>query len=1351
MTDCTQNIDPLKLVREGTSQDQRMLSTPDSPAALDPAYAPVDGRKIAHDIVFAQSYAALLKYFGTDNSEVAVGDWQSFFSKDVCALLAMITNEDVDAYRINIKKNVDYLNERENHLNTALLKKQLRDLYSSIATLARQLDLLKDNLPTDTPLKEILKNLINMQLAPAFKRLISYYKAAGTLVNSASPLPDMLIFRSQMVSFASVLSTGLSQDWSDGLAWAAYESGIDPDHTVYGNPGSVYVRINHLVTHNFFKSIFDQFLKVYARIVSEASVDLERKLTNWDKHEPHYALFLAFLNLFKNVRQETNTLTGRHLDFYYREVLRLKERPAEPSHAHLLVELAKHATTREFKTGELFKAGKDDSGRDAYFANDQTFVANKAKVVALKSVYRHGKEEVGTDTSISHIHANRLFASPIANSDNGVDAKLTTEDQSWHPFFNKVYANGKLTEILMSQAEIGFAIASHYLLMAEGTRTITLEFTITGDISKFTEVQKDDLVCQLSGEKGWIDASVSEFATDSTKAVLHLAIKLTGAEPAVTPYSAKTHGYVFATELPVLLVKLRHSDDKYIYSFLQNAVITKIDLAVCVTELKTLAVSNDFGPVDTSKPFQPFGPSPVKGNCLIIGSKEIFQKDLKSAKVKINWSTKPISYYSSPRVLVDYLSQGNWHGVTSPEISIRTNAESAEFPFPSILDMTLDKPDFSDNEYFNTAIRQGFVKLALTDGFGHAQYQADLIQYLATKVKREKPTSLIELIMKLSGKKEKVSFERFAEFLRNLVTPSKQNELHELIRKLDSGKGKVDPEELANLIMYLVTEGEKQNSENLANLINDLVTKDAKDNPGELAKLINVLATKGAKDNPENLVRLIMYLVTEDKNANSGDQPVAPSIGKLTLDYVASTELKISPYSPDSPPNRQGGFFHLAPFGQAVQQSVPKTEGNVYLLPQFDFQLNSETKESEAEFYIGITGLQPPQNLALLFQVADGTADPLVEKPKPPHIHWSYLKDNEWCEFGPYDVQDITGELLNSGTVTFAMPSDASDKNTIFPSGMFWIRAAVKEKSEAICRLKMVAAQAIKTTFINKENSSTFSAQPLIADTISKLNQPDSAVKTITQPFSSFGGRGAELPAEFYTRISERLRHKDRAIAFWDYERLVLEAFPQIYKAKCLNHTYYEPSGTGAGAYRELAAGHVTVVTVPNLQFHNLRDPLKPYTSLGLLDQIKAFLQKRLGCFATLHVKNPQFEEVRVEFGLRLREGYDENYYSRQIKLAITRFLSPWAFSEGGSPSFGGKIYKSVLIKYIEDQPCVDYVTDFKLYLDIAGNRGGRNMDEVEGSAAISILVSAPSSEHVIHIIKADDVPTKGSVCSCSS
>jgi hypothetical protein len=133
--------------------------------------------------------------------------------------------------------------------------------------------------------------------------------------------------------------------------------------------------------------------------------------------------------------------------------------------------------------------------------------------------------------------------------------------------------------------------------------------------------------CLLTSEKEWHEVdtgklSLARLADDK----LRLQAELGGEFPAVRSYSAKAHGYGLATNLPVLLVKLQHRGNAYRYAQLQDLVLKQIDLTVTVSGLRTLAVSNDFGPVDSSKPFQPFGASPVAGNALIVGSREAFQR-----------------------------------------------------------------------------------------------------------------------------------------------------------------------------------------------------------------------------------------------------------------------------------------------------------------------------------------------------------------------------------------------------------------------------------------------------------------------------------------------------------------------------------------------------------------------------------------------------------------------------------------------------------------------------------------------------------------------------------------------------
>ncbi len=1270
-SDCKQNTDPLKLIRSGTSQDQRL------PAALNPAlpdWPRSIERKPEHAMVFARQYADFLQFYSSDNT--VTGNWQAFFSRDISAQLAVAAIENVDDYRLQVKASFDFLHNNSNQANEAELKQQLGYLFSYAGSLARQLDLFKQLLPSEIALKGLLQNLIQRQLASTFGRLVSYYKADLALAAADRLIGDstsgMTILGASTAVFSEIYSFEFSQDWIlDGAPdWQTYAENLAADASVYGSGSSVFDRINHIATHNLFGSIYDQFLKALARCVSEAQNALAATFTDLDDHEPHYALFLAFLRLFEHVRAETDTLTQRHLDFYYRDILRLKERPAEPSRVHVLAELAKQAESHEIAPGALLKAGKDAGGVDAYFANDRAFVANKAQVTALQNVYRHSNS---THDSLP-FNDGRLFAAPIANSEDGLGAKLLSQDLSWQPFFNKQYQAGELTAINMPQATVGFAVASHYLLLAEGTRTITLSFSVTGITTAFSLAA--DVDCLLTGLEGWFNAPVTAFSGSGT--AMSLTITLDGGLPAVTPYVAKVHGFAFVTDLPIMRIVLKHrSDANFVYATLEAIRVQAMSLTVAVIGLKSLALSNDFGALDSAKPFQPFGAQPAKYNSLLIGSREAFQKHLSVCKLNTIWQTDPAPYKKSVKLDIEFLHHGQWQSSSIPAIDITAQQFNLSAGLNNPVAPFIDAADLSEQQAFDSASRHGFVRLKTNDDFGQSDYEQALIDYIVNK-----------------------------------ISPDGTSETTNIASR----------------------------------------------------KLISDVAVS----TPSDFLTDYFQSLKEDPKPIP---PIGPFMLQLTMEYTATQNFTLSAGTQSDFDARAGHFYHLGPFGHAEQHGFLKNtapDSNLYLLPPFK-HINTAGKNAfdpqqpannainhEAEFYIGLTSLKPPQSLALLFQVADGTADPLSSKPDP-HLHWSYLTANEWQPFDAYSIEDTTDSWLNSGIVTLAVPDDASADNTLLPAGQYWLRVAVAKESDAVCRLQLVAAQAFSATFSDQGNDPAFTDAPLLAGSIVKLDQPHADVKAINQPFSSFGGRGREQAGAFYTRISERLRHKDRAIALWDYERLLLEAFPQIYQVKCLNHTHYEPdTGGGSGIYKELAPGYVSIVTIPNQALQNQRDPLRPYTSLGLLHDIEVFMQQRLSCFVKLYVKNPLFEEVGLDFKVRFHAGFDETFYANQLNDAITRFLSPWAFTDASQPSFGGKIYRSVLLNFVEEQPYVDYVTDFKLSHHYQQFHEDGSITEeivadsadVQGSKAVSLLVSA--REHVISVINpAQDTP--GATCACAA
>ncbi|NER81910.1 MAG: hypothetical protein F6K42_20560 [Leptolyngbya sp. SIO1D8] len=455
--------------------------------------------------------------------------------------------------------------------------------------------------------------------------------------------------------------------------------------------------------------------------------------------------------------------------------------------------------------------------------------------------------------------------------------------------------------------------------------------------------------------------------------------------------------------------------------------------------------------------------------------------------------------------------------------------------------------------------------------------------------------------------------------------------------------------------------------------------------------------------------------------------PYTPKIKSITLDYQASAEIHLRTTASNP---TQGQIFQLHPFGYLdLRQTADPADPSscYYLLPQY---------EDEGCLFIGIRNLQPPQQLTLLFQLVSGSGNADLANPE---IQWSYLAGDRWQPFQNEDIlSDSTNGLMDSGIVHFTIPAAATQQNHRLPAGLHWLRATVSNHAIAIPDALDIRTQAVTATFIDQDNDPQHLSQPLAANAIQALVERTPAISTVAQPYSSFGGRQKETNRAFYTRVSERLRHKYRAVTRWDYERLVLEQFPQIYKVKCL---------TQAEQSHAPSAAQVTVVVIPNLANTAPFLPLEPKAPQYLLREIETHLQAHASPFVQVVVKNPHYEQIKYRVAVRFRSGYEQGYYLKQLNEELVRFLSPWAYEEQSDISFGSSIHSSAVIHFIETRPYVDYVANLKLIeqvtlspdkrskVDTTYQINSNNLAQVK--QVDSILVSAP--EHIIDLITTSD------------
>lgn len=924
--------------------------------------------------------------------------------------------------------------------------------------------------------------------------------------------------------------------------------------------------------------------------------------------EPHLALLAAFFELYKRPQTIINTITGRHLDYYYRDILRLSERAATPDRAHMLLELKKGASPVLVTTAHTFSGGKDATNVELIYTPVRDTVINASKVDSVRSVYLD-RNPRGT-----------IRYAPIANSADGLGGEFTGTETQWSGFGSADLGAG----------EVGFALAAMVLRMQEGVRSVTTKLTLANaDATVLTaSALQNAFDVFVTGDEGWIGPITATATLNAS--VLQLQFTLDANQPPVVDYDAAIHGYAFGSGAPVMQVHLRSGSTIAGYLDLQDVTIKTAEIVVSVSGITSLTLESDAGTLDPKKAFLPFGPQPTAGSRWLIGYEEALTKRLSRIDLALQWKDAPSnfnSHYSAYGVTV--YNSSFTAGVTYSDGTGQTFTDTASLFDSSnaqtarTISLTPGAPNIS---LYATPAMQVFALSAV--GTRWASFAAERY-VLATPVFASALTSAPPL------RAGYISFSLGRDFL------------HATYRK----------------------------------------------------KLVeNVVAS--TKSPYPALVML--------------NEPYAPTVQSISMSYTAQTTVvNVQSNTLDDFAAADVHFYHVTPTG-------PRRE-HAYLRRQLEFVSENTVPlvpayPHDGELQIGLSNLEPGDSVSMLFQVAEGSANPDLQ---PPEVEWYVLSNNYWksLEAGELALETTNG-LLASGIVSIVISSDATTNNTVLPSGYIWIKAGIKGDVTAVCKLIEVAAGAVEVSFTDNGNDPAHLSSALAAGTIKKLKTGIAAVKTVKQPYATFDGAPTETSESFYTRVSERLRHKNRCITIWDYERIVLETFPRVHRVKCIPHAK-------EGAWE--APGNVLIVVIPDLRNKNAYDPLEPRVDADTIDRIGEHVAAHAGLGVQVKVKNPRYKKIHLDFKVKFHAGYDFNYYRAALETALIQTLSPWAFDEGRELLFGGKIYKSVLLDVVEELEYVDYVTDFKLYSSTDGVLDKTDRNEVRADTPDTVIVSDES------------------------
>ena len=1147
----------------------------------------IDERTFWDLMGYVASYLDHINYYNLDNKKE--GNWKTFVEDDPLIFMCIIINEPVSDLDKLIRNYRNTQVQPSENLNTV---KILLKWYNKINFWYQQLyDLGEKRLAYK--IKNILSDVL-MYL----KRDLDTYEIQFSAVKDA-----------------------ITKD-------KATEKAEDPDEIRAGflpppsPPFSTGKPIDlSKAIHTFHRIIvhIQQFTKVY----------LEKNFFGRNQHLPNNALYIAFALLFKKVQADINTLSGRHLDFYYRDILQQTLNQGTSTQTIVSFDLLPNIPYALIEKGTRLSAGKlFGSKTDILFETKTPLVANQIKLVELQTLAFNSNPYIKVGTKLPLI-------SSVAKKDliiNGVDSG---DRSDWYLFGSnyKYLKNARVNA--GDAASLGFIIGSSALILSEGYRQIDIVFTLEQTSAQktlwkllkevkenrkvamdvaFASVFNDAFHIAYSSEKGWIPFENYAVLYDEALNTLTLQVLLDSSAPALV-YSEKAAG---ALQWPSIKVSLNDYAPVFVYSFLKGVIIDTIRIEVSVERMKDVSLYNQIGKMPLGKVFELFGPLPEVGAYVMIGKSELFQKQINAMTVGFDWDSLPADYGGFTTYYEGYPGD-----ITNDSFKVQFSVLSNGYWLPLKPDSSLKASLFQTHKALTP---EGYESEQLND------------------------TSILNLdsFSKLVNERD----FRLKEPL--LYTVNSQSGFFKLtLTAPDDGFG-------SNLYQKEFTE----------------------------------IATFNAKNKTQ-----IPY----------PNKPFVPKVSGISLNYKASDTLIFNEELSKNTISGEntGTFSHITPFGPEPVIADQIVHENT-LLPDF---------EAEGYLFLGLSGVTASTTISVYFELSSATIFNDLRKDK---LIWEYYRLNEWVHFEDGDIIfDDTNGFIKSGVIELTLPYtrnmfDEQDDDT------YWIRISAFKNASYYPVIKGIYMNAVSTVCIS--NDPMITGQDIPAGSINKVEGKHPDIKSVTQPAISYGGRKAETEPQFYNRVSERLRHKDRAVSIWDYERLILENFDSVRVVKCTNLNKNFKS----------VPGEVKVIVLSNQWSHTT--PF--FYNSDALERMQDFLMNLTGPFVNIQVVNPVVEYLLVKCIVTLEPKDQGGFYINLLNTDISNFLSPISKLENGVGGIGGTVVPTMLVSYMENLSYIKNVK--KLVIEHIVRKGPntyslgvyRDSEEIKTTTPWSIL--APVNQHQI-------------------
>ena len=1266
--------------------------------ALRPGYARADDRSLEELLGLAVRLAPLINYYGDDDT--VHGDWSEFFLCDPIFVLASMTATNVGAMERALAARVREIRaERSDRRKRELLDELLVSALALPRQVGRWLRALEDG--ADSRSTRLAHRLIAADIRDRLMPHLQVLEAWNGPADTAAP-------RADSANVDSVLPriVGAWQPVADAVArWAAEA------------PSQI------------------------AAAVKEAD----------GRQRPHVALFVAFAHLLGIAQESLNDFAGRRADFYLRRVLRDDNRKSVPDSVYVALEPAAGtpAPVRVLR-GTQLPAGKDSRGRDQAFLSCDDVTVTGATLAAVRTVRILTGPLLPQDPSrvIERI-VSRQMTRDAANA-AGFAAFGCADDESASVGFvvgaPALWLRAGRRTITLNIGCAPLPAATNELL----TR-LNLTAGLDNDqiLERLLQGAFVLGVSSSAGWQP-VDAYSVEWASGPNGGRFRMRFTVAADAPALEPIAGSPLTGEWPAVRVLLRQKRVALDDAgivtvYPLSVLAELAVTSADVAVEVEQLVPAEVANPVGRVDPRTTFPAFGAVPAVGSFLTIREPELYAKDVSALTLRMDWFTLPADetgfkgyyrgYVIGPNGLLQeklFDNQVFRAAIGNSEHFLFRTPSSGPVPEPEgrltkqsvFYDVALPPADTTGDPAWRNAFR---IELTAPPyGFGHGIYAQNALhaaaapqattaceascqaEYAFLLQAARHVESVLPPLTQSGWRGRVVEATRSFKGLRTRARTVGANTtatldsladaaceslaacLAEWKESFPAGQQIEWREQLAAcrrgsaldrlsacealrsmLHSAALSRGGLADSSHLqrCDLVRNVAlwVRDSDDGYSDQSewhyrRTIRTNLTKCIAELRARYDAAVRTCIAECANSRlqfRPNPPHFPQIEALSFDYSADGAATF--------------FAHLLPFDAYRRLEDDAQAGFGTLLPRF---------AHEGNLYLGWSGLEEAQTLPLYVRIGPTRAT------APPAVAWSHLSADKWFSLpSPSRDSDPHGNLQASGIVCLTMPAkDGNGTSGVLPGSLRWIRAAADEAGDGP-QILGIYPHAVKATRQGDGKGGGDFEEPLPPRAIVGLAKPVKNIALATQPAGSFGGRRAESDRDFQVRCSERLRHKDRSVLGWDYEHLVLEHFPTVWKVRVLPARAARPGEHGVGP------GIVRVVVVPGPGSTDVSDPAVPTAGAETLAAIARTLQQAAGPFVSVRVLDPIFVRARVTAAIRWRQGEDPRVSGDRLIAELIAYLSPWE----NDIRAGRGVSEPELAEFVQSRSYVDLIASMTI------------------------------------------------------